>query len=112
MSQLAIDFTAARAMGTAAGERCADKAELVVDGFRERAAAFVLAYLAQHGISSGELINDAAALAGIRPPDARAFGPVYAKLLRDEKIRRVGECARRRGHGTRGGSIYARGERP
>lgn len=117
MSQLALIFDAppapaytvarARADGEVQGQRCADRAERQDDGFRERAAAFVLGYLAQHGVSSGELITDAAKLAGIRPPDARAFGPIYAKLLRDKRIKRVGECARRHGHGTRGGSVYA-----
>lgn len=116
MTQLALIFDAppapaytvahARAAGAEAGDRAADRAERQDDGFRERAAAFVLAYLAQHGISSGELITDAAKLAGIRPPDDRAFGPVYAALARRQQIVAAGFCARLKGHGTAGGRLW------
>ncbi len=116
MSQLALIFDAppapaytvqhARAAGEVAGERAADKAERADDGFRERAQAFVLGYLAQHGTSSGELMTDAAKLAGIKPPDDRAFGPVYAVLARRGMIVAAGFCARRKGHGTAGGRVW------
>jgi hypothetical protein len=96
----------ARQRGEAAGQRAADRAERQDDGFRERAAAFVLGYLAQHGISSGELVTDAAKLAGIRPPDDRAFGPVYGTLSRQGKIVAAGFCARVKGHGTAGGRLW------
>lgn len=96
----------ARAAGAAAGALAADKAERMGDGFRERAAAFVLGYLAQHGASSGELVTDAAKLAGIKPPDDRAFGPIYAVLARRGQIVAVGFCARRKGHGTAGGRVW------
>lgn len=114
MNQLALifdqppprDYAPARAAGARAGKLAADKAERLDDGFRERAAAFVLGYLAQHGISSGELVTDAAKLAGIRPPDDRAFGPVYATLARKGRIVAAGFCARRKGHGTAGGRLW------
>lgn len=114
MSQLALLFepppprpyAPARAAGERAGKLAANKAERQDDGFRERAAQFVLGYLAQHGVSSGELITDAAKLAGIRPSDDRAFGPVYAKLLRDKKIRVTGVVARMKGHGCLGAKTY------
>lgn len=116
MSQLALFFepappraytvAQARAAGDMAGQRAADKAERLEAGFRERAAAFVLGYLAQHGISSGELVTDAAKLAGIKPPDDRAFGPVYASLSRKGRIVSAGFCARRKGHGTAGGRLW------
>ncbi len=116
MTQLALIFDAApppaytvahaRAAGEVAGQRAADKAERADDGFRERAQAFVLGYLAQHGASSGELMTDAAKLAGIKPPDDRAFGPVYAVLARRGLIVAAGFCARRKGHGTAGGRVW------
>lgn len=105
---VAYAVDAARAMGAKAGERCADKAEALEDGFKERATAFVLAYLERHGTSSGELITDAAKLAGIRPHDDRAFGPVYASLARSGQIVAAGFCARRKGHGTAGGRLWRR----
>ena len=107
MAQISIDF--ARALGTEAGERCADKAEQVVEGFRETAAAFMVAYLRQHGVSTSELMTDAAKLAGIEPHDDRAFGPVIATLARKKLIEFDGFCARRKGHGTAGGRRWKLG---
>ena len=116
MNQLALLFEApaaspytvskARERGEVAGQRAADRAERQDDGFRERARDFVLGYLAQHGISSGELVTDAAKLAGIRPQEDRAFGPVYAGLLRENKVRVVGLAPRRKGHGSLGAKLY------
>jgi hypothetical protein len=99
-------YEPARKDGEVAGQRAADRAERESDGFRERAQAFVLGYLAQHGVSSGELITDAAKLAGIQPPDDRAFGPVYGALSRSGKIVAAGFCARIKGHGTAGGRLW------
>jgi hypothetical protein len=96
----------ARKAGDVAGNRAADRTERADGGFRESAQAFVLGYLAQHGVSSGELITDAAKLAGIRPPDDRAFGPVYGTLSRSGKIVAAGFCARVKGHGTAGGRLW------
>jgi hypothetical protein len=64
MTQLALIFDAppapaftvhhARAEGERLGNLAADKAEEERAGFRAAAEAFVLAYLQQHGPSSGE----------------------------------------------------------
>jgi hypothetical protein len=113
VNQQALNFDApaytvrqARAAGEEAGQRAADKAERLDDGFRERAQAFVLAYLKQHGVSSSEMITDAAKLAGIKPHEDRAFGPVYATLARTGKIVTAWFCARRKGHGSAGGRLW------
>ena len=76
------------------------------ESFRDRASAFVVAYLHEHGATPGETITDAAIVAGIVPHDARAFGPVYMTLARRRVIERAGYCARRKGHGTAGGSVW------
>lgn len=114
MSQLSLIFepaparsyTAARKAGDRAGNLAADKAEREANGFRERATAFVLGYLQQHGVSSGELITDAAKLAGIKPPDDRAFGPVYKSLALRGLIAQAGWCLRRKGNCTGGGRLW------
>jgi hypothetical protein len=114
MTQLSLIFCpptprsveASRARGERAGNLSADKAEAQDDGFKTRAAEFILGYLAHHGSSSGELLTDAAKLAGIRPHDDRAFGPVYAKLLRDKRMRVVGLAPRAKGHGSAGAKVY------
>lgn len=77
-------------------------------GFTDRAKAFALKYLASVPHSSTELITDACKLAGIKPArDDRAFGAVYASLLRSKDIVKIGDCKRRKGHGTAGGSVVA-----
>ena len=111
MNQLSMDFetpslNVARAMGVEGMRRAAEHAERVEPDFREQAQAFVLAYLAEHGVSSGELITDAAKLAGIRPPDDRAFGSIYAVLSRRNQIAFAGFCLRKKGHSTAGGRIW------
>lgn len=111
MSQLALDFTAprlaaARAAGERLSEKAADRAEREFAEFREKARAFVLAYLEQHGISSSELITDAAALSGIQVPDTRAFGAIYRRLAAENKIAFAGHCTRTKGHGTAGGRLW------
>lgn len=88
--------------GAARAERAAGKE------FSERAEAFVLRYLETVPHSSTELLTDACKLAGIIPPnDDRAFGGVYQRLLRTEAIVKIGDCKRRKGHGTSGGSVVA-----
>lgn len=114
MNQLALIFdpasprnhAAARKAGERAGNLAADKAEREATGFRERAEAFVCGYLKQHGVSSGELVTDAAKLAGIKPPDDRAFGPVYKSLARRGLIAQAGWCLRRKGNCTGGGRLW------
>lgn len=115
MSQFSLDFSAtagdsltslARKRGAWFGDLAADRAEREAGDFKARAAKFVLSYLAAHGVSSGELITDACKLSGIRPPDDRAFGPVYASLARANHIECAGFVARRKGHGTAGGRLW------
>lgn len=110
MEQLSLDL--ARAEGDRMGNMAADRAERADAGFRAKASSFVLDYLQRHGVSSGELITDAAKLAGIVPPDDRAFGPVYGSLARKGRIAFAGFCARRKGHGTAGGRLWKLGEAP
>jgi hypothetical protein len=111
MNQASLNFEApalatARAAGELLAEKAADRAERSDPDFRERAQTFVLRYLTEYGISSSELITDAAVLAGISPPDTRAFGSVYRKLSRENKIVCAGFCARAKGHGTAGGRLW------
>ena len=111
MNQLSMNFEApsldaAQAMGIEGMRRAAEHAESDEPGFREQAQAFVLAYLDKHSVSSGELITDAAKLAGIRPPDDRAFGAIYAVLSRRNQIAFAGFCLRKKGHSTAGGRIW------
>lgn len=115
--QLAINFNpaphgqrvkTARKLGAEAGERAADKAG---DEFRERALDFITRYVAaQSAPVPGETVTLAAKAAGIKPiNDDRAFGPVYARAIRENRIRVAGFCARVRGNGTAGGRLYAPG---
>jgi hypothetical protein len=97
----------ARKLGAAAGEA----AEQANDPtFGERAYAFIVRYVREHGPVAGEDVTLAAKAAGIRPvKDDRAFGPAYARAIRDGSIRVVGTCARVRGNGTAGGRVYGSG---
>lgn len=84
----------------------AANAEAHAPGFAARARAFTLAYLRERGDASGEAITDACKAAGIFPHDDRAFGPVYAGLVRDGLIEKVGQATRKKGHGTAGGNVW------
>lgn len=77
--------------------------------FAEAAAGFITNFLECVEQATGERLTDACKQRGIVPHDDRAFGPVFMRLLRQGKIVRVGYCQRTKGHGTAGGSIYARG---
>lgn len=74
--------------------------------FLERARKFVLFYLSRCGEASSEEITDAAKANGIRPPDDRAFGPVYLSLSRRGLIVKAGVCLRKKGHLTSGGTLW------
>ncbi len=104
--QQALDFTNARADGAQAAERCADKAEKLDPEFREKARKAILDHLTVVGSCSGEVLTDVAMAKGARPHDARAFGPVFASLAREGKIRTVNFCMRTKGHGTAGGRVW------
>lgn len=111
MNQSCLNFDAppmpiAHALGAIGMRRAADHAERDAPGFSGRAQAFVLTYLAEHGISSSELLTDACQLAGITAADGRAFGSVYRTLARRGLIVFAGYCARAKGHGTSGGRLW------
>lgn len=110
--QLTIDFTTpplaqARAAGHVAADRATQRAERECSDFRSRVEAAILAKLAA-GPASGEDCTDYVAACGIPFADGRALGGIYSSMLRRGLIKVIGECKRRRGHGSRGGSIYAR----
>ena len=92
------------------GERAMMQAQLhaeqVDPGFTGRAASFVLEYLRENGRTAGETLTDLAIAAGHVPPDARAFGAVFRVLVKRGKIRHVGWCERRKGHGSGGGRVW------
>ena len=56
------------------------KANADSSGFTLKAARFILQYLAAHGATCGEVITDAAKVAGVRPLNDKHFGPVYQRL--------------------------------
>ncbi|MDM0024103.1 hypothetical protein [Variovorax saccharolyticus] len=113
MNQMAISFVErtsfARRLGDEAGNRCADKAEAKDPAFRQRALDFIVAYVRQQGEVRGEDVTHAAVLAGIKPDDARAFGPIYKAAIKQGLIRVVGYVPRVRGHGSMGGKLYRAG---
>lgn len=96
-----------RKAGEIAGNRCADKAAQLDPDFRQKAAAVILDHLRIVGECSGEELTDLAIAKGVKPHDARAFGPVFAALNREGKIRSAGFCLRKKGHGTAGGRVWA-----
>lgn len=95
-----------RELGESAATACAEKAELVTGFDLVGARARVLELLAVRGPTSGEDLVDELKRQGFRGHDDRCFGPVFSMLARHSKIRCVGFCARRRGHGTAGGRIW------
>lgn len=112
MSQSTIDvrpadLATARAVGEVAANLATDKAERESPGFVARAENAVLAKLAT-GPASAEDITDFVRLQGVEFKDGRAMGSVFASMHRRGLIRIVGECKRRRGHGTSGGHIWER----
>lgn len=100
------DLATARAVGERSAQLATDRAERESPGFVARAEAAVLAKLAT-GPASGEDITDyVQQVVGFQ--DGRCMGSVFASMLRRGLIVVIGECKRRRGHGSRGGSIYSR----
>lgn len=106
MSQLAIDFNAARAAGEAAGQRCLANAEAESTGFAQAAEAAILRHLRVVRRAPGEDLTSIAKASGAVPHDDRAFGPVFGSMSRRKLIRTAGFCMRSKGHGTAGGRIW------
>lgn len=118
MSQLALNFDpprllrpdplpAAKRQGDRAIAAGKAKALSIDPAFIERASAHIESYLRLHGVSSGELLVDSCRLNGIRSTSDKHFGCVFRRLLNRHVIKCVGEARRTRGHGSRGGSLYA-----
>jgi hypothetical protein len=96
----------AKEAGELGSQRAEDRAMTKDPTFSARARAAVIAYLTEHGATSGETITDAIKSGGIRPPDDRAFGNVYRLLARDNLIRCIGTCIRLKGNHTAGGRVW------
>lgn len=99
-------FDLSRRLGDKGAALALDRAERDCPDFAARAEAAILAKLAT-GPASGEDCTDYCRDCGIPFRDGRSLGAIYARLLKEGRIKVVGECKRRRGHGSRGGSIYA-----
>lgn len=103
----------ARKLGHEAAQRAEDRANDEAPGFSDAALEHIratVAALSLDGAVRGEDLVNAAKVAGIRPPDDRAFGSVFCKAIRLGYIKPVGFAPRVKGHGTSGGRVYARGE--
>lgn len=103
----------ARKLGEEAANRAADRADCEVPGFSTRALEHIRTTMLAADPAAklrGEDIVNSAKVAGIRPPDDRAFGSIFAKAIREGLIVPVGFAPRVKGHGTAGGRVYARGE--
>lgn len=96
----------ARAVGQVAADNAEQRAEHREPGFSERAAKHILFSLSHLIEASGEALTDLCKRDGITPPDDRAFGGVYARLVREGRIRCVGFVSRAKGHGTAGGRVW------
>lgn len=105
--QLTLDD--AIAAGREGMAQSVEAAERAAPGFAERAQAAILAHLAASPMrqAPGEELVDVATAAGIAPPDARAFGSVFASMARRGLIRCTGYCAHRKGHMGAGGRIWS-----
>lgn len=98
---------AARTAGANAGDACLAKAERVAGFDASGARAFMVGYLETWDQASSENLVAAAKLAGFKPHDDRAFGPVIAGMAKRGEIHQVGTCSRARGNGTSGGRVWA-----
>ena len=102
----------ARKIGHEAGARAEAKAVEKDPAFCEKALAHfrrTVDALAPGAAIHGEDLVNSAKLAGIRPHDDRAFGPVFVKARNQGLLLEVGQADRVKGHGTAGGRLYARG---
>lgn len=95
----------AREQGAVAAEACEGAAER--KGFDSAGAAkFMHDWLVRHGPTSGEALVNLAKGAGFVPPDDRAFGGTFARLIHRKLIRQVGTAEREKGHGTAGARVW------
>jgi hypothetical protein len=91
------------AEGLRLGQLCAGKAQLDLEGAR----AHVLRMLRVVGPASGEDLVERLKRSGFIPHDDRAFGSVFGLLAKRGLIKCIGQCLRKRGHGTAGGRVWA-----
>jgi hypothetical protein len=91
----------------AAAAACTAKAVRVAGFDTDAARAAILEALAKSGRAmTGEELVDHCQRLGMVPHDARAFGSVFKKLVKDKQIVSVGFAARRKGHGTAGARLW------
>jgi len=91
----------------AAAEACTAKAVRVAGFDTDAARAAILDALTKSGRAmTGEELVDHCQRLGMVPHDARAFGSVFKKLVKDKQIVSVGFAARRKGHGTAGARLW------
>lgn len=109
ISRAALEKAHARAiaLGEARAMRSGSIADRHCPGFVWKAQQVALRFLKVVGQASSEEITDVVKSCGLVPHDDRAFGAVYMGLARSEQIRVVGQCHRRKGHGTSGGRVWA-----
>lgn len=102
-----VPLMAAQAAGDQAAQACLAKAEDTAGFDSEGAGRFIVGWIRRYGPTSGEALVRAAKEHGFRPHDARAFGPVFKRLLKHEQVKALrSDLPRERGHGTSGGRLY------
>ena len=94
----------AHARGLEASENCA---YLAGPEFIPLATARLESFFQQRRTATAEEATDHCIAQGVRPYDLRCFGAIYRRLIARGVIRKIGDAPRKRGHGTRGGSVYA-----
>ena len=101
-----MNLQQARTAGEQAGQMCLAFTEAEDSTFSERAARHILLSLRHLQRATGEALTDLCKRDGLVPHDDRAFGPIYARLSKDGRIRRAGWAPRIKGHGTGGATIW------
>lgn len=96
-----------REIGEACAKQCLENAEALANFDAEGARKFIHGWVIRHGSTSGEDLVDAAMAHGYRGHDARCFGAVFSRLVRENKLMVLrSDLPRKRGHGTSGGRLY------
>lgn len=84
MTQLVIDFEAAREARDRGMQQAVDHAERVHDGWKNEAYTFLLKFCRMHEHFISEDVSDAHEAAGLpQPPTKRAWGALYQKAARE-----------------------------
>jgi hypothetical protein len=91
MTQLAINFEAARAARDAGMRQALDHAEAANDGWKHEAYTFLLQFCRSHAEFISEDVSDAHERLGYpQPPTKRAWGALYTKAAREGYIAQCG----------------------